>query len=166
MLTHKLTYLQQRCFYHAGKERRKFASFTIKERQSLPVVNHYLIVFNAYAVFLDLKNGAESWRKLKAVLQVYPQTAVQLCIVHLIRNSLNYVSWKMRKQIAADLKQIYQSATVDEAEQRLAEFETQWNGTYPPIAQIGGVTGAVSFRSSITHRRYAASFTPPTPSSR
>jgi putative transposase len=61
---------------------------------------------------------------------------VQLCIVHWVRNSLNYVSWKMRKQIAADLKQICQSATVDEAEQRLAEFEAQWNDAYPPIAQI------------------------------
>jgi len=40
---------------------------------------------------------------------------VQLCIVHWVRNSLNYVSWKMLKQIAADLKQIYQPATVDEA---------------------------------------------------
>jgi putative transposase len=51
-------------------------------------------------------------------------------------DSLNYVGWKIRKQIAADLKQIYQSATVVEAEQRLAEFETQCNEAYPPIAQI------------------------------
>jgi len=41
-----------------------------------------------------------------------------------VRNSLSYVSWKMRKPVTADLKQIYQAATVVEAEQRLAEFET------------------------------------------
>lgn len=61
---------------------------------------------------------------------------MQLCIVHLVRNSLNYVSWKLRKQVAADLKRIYQSATVDEAEQQLAEFEVQWNDAYSSIAQI------------------------------
>ncbi|MBL1262678.1 IS256 family transposase [Methylomicrobium sp. RS1] len=72
----------------------------------------------------------------EAIETVYPQTAVQLCIVHLVRNSLNYVSWKMRKQVADDLKRIYQSATVAEAEQKLEEFETQWNDAYPSIAQI------------------------------
>lgn len=48
----------------------------------------------------------------EAIETVYPQTAVQLCIVHLVRNSLNYVNWKMRKRIADDLKRIYQSATL------------------------------------------------------
>lgn len=59
-----------------------------------------------------------------------------MCIVHLVRNSLNYVGWKMRKQIAGDPKRIYQSATVVEAEQALGEFEAQWNDAYPPVAQI------------------------------
>jgi len=72
----------------------------------------------------------------EAIEAVYPQAAVQLCIVHLVRNSLNYVSWKMRKRVATDLKRIYQSATVDEAGQRLAEFEAQWNEAYLSIAQI------------------------------
>lgn len=85
-------------------------------------------------IFIACVDGLKGFPE--AIETVYPQTAVQLCIVHLVRNSLNYVGWKMRKQIAADLKQIYQSATVDEAEQRLTEFETQWNDTYPPIAQI------------------------------
>jgi len=85
-------------------------------------------------IFIACVDGLKGFPE--AIETVYPQTAVQLCIVHLVRNSLNYVSWKMRKQIAADLKQIYQSATVDEAEQRLAEFESQWNDAYPPIAQI------------------------------
>ena len=70
-----------------------------------------------------------------AIEAVYPKAAVQLCIVHLVRNCLNYVSWKRRAEVAADLKTIYQSATVDEAELYLAEFETKWNDAYPPIAQ-------------------------------
>lgn len=85
-------------------------------------------------IFIACVDGLKGFPE--AIETVYPQTAVQLCIVHLVRNSLNYVSWKMRKQIAADLKQIYQSVTVEEAEQRLAEFEAQWNDAYPPIAQI------------------------------
>jgi len=85
-------------------------------------------------IFIACVDGLKGFPE--AIETVYPQTAVQLCIVHLVRNSLNYVSWKMRKQIADDLKRIYQSATVDEAEQRLAEFEAQWNDAYPSIAQI------------------------------
>ncbi|WP_446808924.1 IS256 family transposase [Methylomonas sp. 2BW1-5-20] len=85
-------------------------------------------------IFIACVDGLKGFPE--AIETVYPHTAVQLCIVHLVRNSLNYVGWKMRKQIAADLKQIYQSATVAEAEQKLAEFEVQWNDAYPPIAQI------------------------------
>jgi putative transposase len=86
------------------------------------------------AIFIACVDGLKGFPE--AIETVYPQTAVQLCIVHLVRNSLNYVSWKMRKQVADDLKQIYQSATVAEAEQKLEEFETQWNDAYPSIAQI------------------------------
>ncbi|WP_446808484.1 IS256 family transposase [Methylomonas sp. 2BW1-5-20] len=85
-------------------------------------------------IFIACVDGLKGFPE--AIETVYPHTAVQLCIVHLVRNSLNYVGWKMRKQIAADLKQIYQSATVAEAEQKLAEFEVQWNDAYPPIDQI------------------------------
>jgi len=85
-------------------------------------------------IFIACVDGLKGFPE--AIETVYPQTAVQLCIVHLVRNSLNYVSWKMRKQVAADLKRIYQSATVAEAEQQLAEFEAQWNGDYPSIAAI------------------------------
>ncbi|TPQ27630.1 IS256 family transposase [Methylomonas koyamae] len=85
-------------------------------------------------IFIACVDGLKGFPE--AIETVYPQAAVQLCIVHLVRNSLNYVGWKMRKQIAADLKRIYQSATVSEAEQQLAEFEAQWNGDYPSIAQI------------------------------
>ena len=52
-----------------------------------------------------------------------------------MRNSLNYVSWKVRAEVAADLKSIYTSATADEAEQRLSEFEAKWDDAYLPISQ-------------------------------
>lgn len=71
----------------------------------------------------------------EAIEAVFPQAAVQLCIVHMVRHSLSYVSWKGRPEVAADLKRIYQSATLDEAEQRLGEFEAKWDGEYLPIAQ-------------------------------
>ena len=71
----------------------------------------------------------------EAIEAVFPHATVQLCIVHMVRHSLNYVSWKDRSAVAADLKHIYTSATVEEAELRLAEFETQWDGQYLPISQ-------------------------------
>jgi putative transposase len=70
-----------------------------------------------------------------AIESVFPQTEVQLCIVHLVRHSLNYVGWKERKQVAADLKLIYRAATVAEAEQRLAEFAEKWDTKFPTIAK-------------------------------
>ncbi|HWV44719.1 MAG TPA: IS256 family transposase [Nitrospira sp.] len=71
----------------------------------------------------------------EAIETVFPKTTIQLCIVHMVRHSLNYVSWKMRKQVAADLRKIYICATIDEAEQRLTEFEQSWDSAYPPISQ-------------------------------
>ena len=70
-----------------------------------------------------------------AIEAVFPHTTVQLCIVHMVRHSLNYVSWKRRPEIAADLKRIYQSATAEEAELRLGEFEAKWDDEYLPIGQ-------------------------------
>lgn len=58
----------------------------------------------------------------EAINTVFPDARIQLCIVHLVRNSLNYVNWKERKEVAAGLKRIYQSATAEEAEQELAAF--------------------------------------------
>ncbi len=71
----------------------------------------------------------------EAIEAVYPKTTVQLCIVHMVRHSLNYVSWKKRPEVAADLKRIYTAATADEAEQRLGEFEAKWDHEYLPIGQ-------------------------------
>jgi len=71
-----------------------------------------------------------------AIEAVFPQAQIQLCLVHLVRASLNYVNWKERKAVAADLKQIYRAATVDEAEAALAEFAERWDGKYPTISRM------------------------------
>lgn len=84
-------------------------------------------------IFIACVDGLKGFPE--AIEAVFPKTAVQLCIVHMVRNSLNYVSWKRRKAVAEDLKRIYQSATVEEAEQRLAEFEDRWDAEYLPISQ-------------------------------
>lgn len=72
----------------------------------------------------------------QAIAAVYPQTQVQLCIVHLIRNSLRYVPWKESRAVTADLKPIYQAATLEEAEAALDKFAAKWDDKYPAISQI------------------------------
>jgi len=66
---------------------------------------------------------------------VFPKTDVQLCIVHMVRYSLNYVSWKMRKEVAADLRSIYAAATVEKADLQMDAFEEKWAQVYPSISQ-------------------------------
>ena len=71
-----------------------------------------------------------------AIESVYPKAKIQLCIVHMMRNSLNFVAWKDRKKVAADLKRIYQSATVDEAEAELEAFCEKWDARFPSIGMM------------------------------
>ena len=71
----------------------------------------------------------------EAIATVFPLAEVQLCIVHQVRGSLNYVSWKQRKAVAADLRPIYTAPTVEAAEQRLDDFAAKWDATYPTISQ-------------------------------
>ncbi len=71
----------------------------------------------------------------QAIEAVYPQTRVQLCIVHQVRHSLRYVSWKQRKAVAADLRRIYSASTLTEAEQALAAFAERWDQEHPGISQ-------------------------------
>lgn len=71
----------------------------------------------------------------EAIETVFPQTRVQLCIVHMVRNSLKYVSYKDRKAVAADLKKIYGANTESEAEQALVEFGEAWDKQYPTISK-------------------------------
>ncbi len=71
----------------------------------------------------------------EAIHAAYPATSVQLCIVHLVRAALRYVSSEDSKQVIRDLKKIYQAATVLEAEQALDEFAQAWDAKYPTIAK-------------------------------
>lgn len=71
----------------------------------------------------------------QAIEAVYPKTEHQLCIVHQIRNSLKFVSYKHRKELVADLKPIYTAANEEQALSSLVSFETKWNKQYPQIAK-------------------------------
>ena len=84
-------------------------------------------------IFIACVDGLKGFPE--AIETVFPKTAVQLCIVHMVRYSLNFVSWKLRKTVAADLRTIYQAATVEEAEMRLVEFDAKWGVDYPSIVQ-------------------------------
>ena len=71
-----------------------------------------------------------------AIEAVFPQTEVQLCIVHMVRNSTKYVPWKDRKELCADLKRIYGSDTLEGAELALQAFEEKWDDKYAMVGQL------------------------------
>ena len=70
-----------------------------------------------------------------AINSVYPKTRIQLCIIHMVRNSLKYVSWKDYKAVTSDLKRVYQAVTEDAALQALEAFATTWDVKYPQISK-------------------------------
>lgn len=70
-----------------------------------------------------------------AINAVFPKTEVQLCIVHMVRNSLKYVGYKERKKVASDLKTVYQSKTEDEALLALDTFSEKWDLKFPSISK-------------------------------
>ena len=70
----------------------------------------------------------------EAITAAFPETVVQTCIVHLVRHSLSFCSWKDRKAVAADLRRIYGAATADMAARELDDFEEKWAGKYASIA--------------------------------
>jgi putative transposase len=71
----------------------------------------------------------------EAINAVYPETRIQLCIVHMVRNSTRFVSWKERKEICADLKMIYAAVTEDEGLHALELFAGKWDAKYPMISK-------------------------------
>ncbi len=70
-----------------------------------------------------------------AIGSVFPKTEVQLCIVHMVRNSMRYVPWKFKRAVLKDLKKVYKAATVEAAEQALDAFEEAWGQQYPMAAK-------------------------------
>jgi len=84
-------------------------------------------------IFIACVDGLKGFPE--AIEAVFPRTQIQLCLVHMVRHSLKYVSWKQRKEVAADLKMIYQSATAEQAEMNLTAFEAKWDESHPSIGQ-------------------------------
>ena len=70
-----------------------------------------------------------------AINAAYPNAKIQLCIVHMVRNSLKFVPWKDYKAVTADLKRIYQSMTEQEANLELDNFADKWDKKYPQISK-------------------------------
>ena len=84
-------------------------------------------------IFIACVDGLKGFPE--AIEAVFPKAQVQLCIVHMVRNSLRFVSWKQRKEVAADLKVIYQAPTLDQAETNLTAFAKKWDASHPTIAK-------------------------------
>lgn len=84
-------------------------------------------------IFIGCVDGLKGFPQ--AMEAVFPKTQVQLCLVHMVRQSLSYVGWKERKEVAGDLKRIYRAATEAEAEQALRDFEVKWDRKYPSISK-------------------------------
>jgi len=85
-------------------------------------------------VFVVCVDGLKGFPQ--AIESVFSKAQVQLCMVHMMRASLNYVTWKERREVAADLKPIYRAATVAEAEQELANFTQKWGGKYKSVVRL------------------------------
>jgi transposase-like protein len=85
-------------------------------------------------IFIACVDGLKGFPE--AIESVFPKTQIQLCIVHMIRNSVKYVNWKDRKLICQDLKTIYRSATEQQAEVALDAFGKKWDTKYPTISQM------------------------------
>lgn len=84
-------------------------------------------------IFIACVDGLKGFPE--AIETVFPQAQVEFCIVHLVRHSLNYVGWKQRKEVAADLQTIYRAATREEAEVRLSELAQKWDAQLPTISK-------------------------------
>jgi putative transposase len=84
-------------------------------------------------IFIACVDGLKGFPE--AIEAVFPKAQVQLCIVHMVRHGLRYVSWKQRKEVAADLKSIYHAPTVEQAEANLTSFATKWDARHPTISK-------------------------------
>jgi putative transposase len=85
----------------------------------------------------------------EAINTVFPRTKIQLCIVHLVRNSLRYVPHKDMKAVAIDLKSIYRAVTLDQAENALLSFGEKWDAKYPAISRSWNISTLFSYPEEI-----------------
>ena len=84
-------------------------------------------------IFIACVDGLKGFPE--AIEVTFPQAEVQLCIVHMIRGSLRFVSWKDRKAVAGDLKTVYQAATEEQGQANLESVAQKWDGRYPTISR-------------------------------
>lgn len=82
-------------------------------------------------ILIACKDGLSGFSE--AINSAFPKTEIQLCVIHQIRNSMKYVSYKEMKQVMVDLKKIYQALTLDEAEYAFEEFKEKWGKKHPII---------------------------------
>jgi len=82
-------------------------------------------------ILIACKDGLSGFSE--AINSVFPRTEIQLCVIHQIRNSLKYVTWKERKEFMADLKKVYQALTMEEAELSFDAFEKRWGERHPIV---------------------------------
>jgi len=84
-------------------------------------------------ILIACKDGLSGFSE--AINTAFPQTELQLCVIHQIRNALKYVPHKHQKELIADLKKVYQAFTLDEAETAFVAFKEKWGQKYPVIVQ-------------------------------
>ncbi|QNO13285.1 IS256 family transposase [Alkalicella caledoniensis] len=82
-------------------------------------------------ILIACKDGLSGFSE--AINSAFPKTEIQLCVIHQIRNSMKYVSYKEMKQVMVDLKKVYQALTLDEAEYAFEEFKEKWGKKHPII---------------------------------
>jgi len=82
-------------------------------------------------ILIACKDGLSGFSE--AISTVFPKTEIQLCVIHQIRNSLKYVSYKEQKQLMVDLKKVYQALTLEEAEFAFEEFKDKWGKKHPIV---------------------------------
>ena len=112
-------------------------------------------------IFIACVDGLKGFPE--AINAVYPDTKIQLCIVHLVRNSLRFVSWKDYKAVTADLKQVYQASTEAQALEVLTALSQKWQEKYPLVAKCWEITGRILPHFLIIRRTFAKRFTPQMP---
>jgi len=101
-----------------GKESSNFWLSVITDLQSRGVKD----------IFIACMDGLSGFKE--AVLAVFPQTQIQRCVIHQIRNSLKYITWTDRKAFMTDLKEVYQAATRESAEANLRQLSEKWSDKY------------------------------------
>lgn len=85
-------------------------------------------------IFIACVDGLKGFPE--AIESMFPKTQVQLCIVHMVRHTMNYVSWKQRREVAADLRTIYTAPTADAAALALAQFAAKWDKSHAAMSQV------------------------------